>query len=84
MTGNEAKSVDNYKCPTCGSAKIEEITRGARVADVVGVTLDDGLVCNLVTFTPDGTDYAKYYRCKNCLKVLPFTTDSLVEHLRGK
>jgi hypothetical protein len=73
----------NAQCNKCGSNKIAEVTTGCRIADVVGVTLDDGLVCDLVTFIPNKDDLATYYRCKNCLAVLPFTTEELVKFLRS-
>ena len=66
----------------CGSRSIEEITTGTRIADVVGVTLDNGLVCNLKTFVPNIDINAVYYRCTHCGKVLPFTTKTLVDFLR--
>ncbi len=82
--GDQADSVVNYKCTRCGCNKVEQLTRGVRVADVVGVTLDNGLVCNLVGFNPDEEMTNTYYRCKNCRNVLPFTSDEFVEFLRGE
>ena len=67
----------------CGSSSIEEITLGKRVAVVVGVSLDDGLVCDLKTFVPNVDINAVYYCCTHCRKVLPFTTKTLVDFLRG-
>ena len=69
-----------FKCPKCPSTEIEELTKGTRVAKVVGVTLDNGLVCDLVTFISN--DDAVFYRCKKCHTVLPFDTKGFVEFLR--
>ncbi|KKL73089.1 hypothetical protein LCGC14_2078380 [marine sediment metagenome] len=69
-----------FKCPKCISTEIEELTKGIRVAKVVGVTLDNGLVTDLVTFIPN--DDAVFYRCKKCHTVLNFDTKGLVEFLR--
>ncbi len=74
---------EKSSCPNCDSTAIEQITSGYRVAKVVGVTLDNGLVCDLVTFVPNTDENAVYYRCKHCLAVLPFdSTEALVEYLR--
>ncbi len=67
----------------CGSSKIEEVRAGHRVSDVVGVTLDNGLVCDLLTFVPSKIEPELYFRCKHCRGILPFEdTKALVEFLR--
>lgn len=73
-----------YKCKNCNSTAIEQITSGQRVSDVVGVTSDGGLTCSLKTFIPLEDDYATFYRCRNCLAILPHaTTEALVITLQG-
>ncbi len=69
-----------FKCPKCSSTEIEELTKGTRVTKVVGVTLDNGLVCDLVTFISN--DDAVFYRCGRCHTVLSYDTKGLIDFLR--
>ncbi len=78
---NKEKGV--WKCPECGSVKIEQVTSGYRVSNVVGVSLDDGLVCGFLEFVPNKDALATYHRCKNCRAVLPFeSAEALIKFLR--
>ncbi len=74
-----------HRCEACGGYGIEQVTSGQRVSDVVSVSCDDGLVCNLVTFIPQENEYATFYRCKNCHAILPFpSTKFLIAFLKGE
>ncbi len=74
--------MSQWKCK-CGSSSIEEVQAGHRISNVVGVTLDNGLVCDLLTFVPSDIEPSIYYRCKHCRGVLPFESkESLVKFLR--
>lgn len=72
-----------WECPSCKSHAIEQITAGQRVSNVVSVSVDGGLVCSFKKFIPQEDDYTTFYRCKNCLAILPFVnTEALVKFIQ--
>ena len=74
-----------WECPCCESRQIEQVTSGQRVSDVISVTVDGGLNCSFKIFLPQLDDYATFYRCKNCLAILPFAnTEALVDFIQGE
>ena len=74
-----------WECETCNGREIEQITSGQRVSNVVSVTVDGGLLCSYKAFLPLEDDYATFYRCKNCMAILPFAnTEALVEFIQGE
>ncbi len=74
-----------WKCESCGGHAVEQITSGQRVSDVISVTVDGGLHCSYVIFIPQEDDYATFYRCKNCMAILPFAnTEALIKFIQGE
>ncbi len=56
-----------YKgCPKCGSLPLEQVTHGHAVSDVVGITVDGGVLCNGFIFKAHKIK-PTIFRCKACL-----------------
>ncbi len=57
-----------YKgCPKCGSLPLEQITQGHAKSDVIGITVDGGVLCNGFQFIKH-KHFPTIFRCKKCLE----------------
>ncbi len=57
-----------YKgCPKCGCLKLEQVTHGHAKSDVVGITVDGGVLCNGFKFKPH-KNIPTIFRCKECFE----------------
>ncbi len=57
-----------YKgCPKCGKLALEQITQGHAKSDVVGITVDGGVLCNGFQFISH-KHFPTVFRCKNCFE----------------
>ncbi len=84
MEGTQEKT-QVFGCPKCNKHVIEQITAGYRVTEVVGITVDEGLLTSGAQFVPKNETTAVYYRCKECKTVLPYTgTEQLVGIISGR
>ncbi len=54
-------------CPKCGRITLEQVTQGHAVSDVVGITVDGGVLCNGFKFIQH-KHFPTIFRCKTCLE----------------
>lgn len=57
-----------YKgCPKCGKLELEQVTQGHATSDVVGITVDGGVLCNGFKFKQHKY-FPTIFRCKSCFE----------------
>lgn len=70
-----------FECKACGSNKLFQLQFGVKVSEVVSISLDDGLVCDLRSFEPCESTLVKF-RCGSCQASVEVAKKDIVNFLR--